>query len=136
MYEKSRNDEMFKHHFIRNSLMQVWLKYKKKLLNKRPLWIVPEEVIHFIVKTKDEDRVTYQDLIQFENDEAILKSEVETKYNFNCWTYLLRKNLFNRDKINFGFREHKTDLEIILLEENIKTISKLYKLLLKWYAAD
>lgn len=55
---------------------------------------------------------------------------------YNWWSYLQIKNLFNKDKKACGFREKNRELENILIEGEGKIISKVYKLLLKWYAAD
>lgn len=52
-YEKEKADKAFKHHYIRNNLLQVWSKYKKYLPEARPLWITPKEVIYKLVGNKE-----------------------------------------------------------------------------------
>lgn len=53
MYGKEKVDAMFKHHYIRGSLLNTWLKYRKHLTDKRPMWIIPEEAIYSVVKRKE-----------------------------------------------------------------------------------
>lgn len=80
-YEKSKIDKVFKHHYIRDSLIRVWIKYRY-LLKGRPLWIRLEEVIQFISKNKPHKQLTYQDLIKFENGEAIIKTEEKLDHKY------------------------------------------------------
>lgn len=127
---------MFKHHYIRSNLIQTWLKYSKYLPKERPLWIVSEEVKQFVSGSKTTDLCTYQDLRRFEKKEVAMKTEMELKIKYGWWSYLRIKDLFNKDKREFGFREQKAELEIILLGDQRKMLSKIYKLLLKRYSAD
>lgn len=90
MYNKLRK---FKYHFIRNSLLNVWLIYKKYLPNQRPLWIIPEEVIHSIIGSKGKTPLSYQNLLIFKDEQVSLKSEVELDQKYDWWTYLQIKDL-------------------------------------------
>lgn len=91
MYNKSKTDSLFKHHFIRNSLLNVWLKYKRYLPEQRPLWIIPEEVIHSIVGNKGGNLLSYQNLLTFEGNPVWLKSEAELDQKYDWWS-LSRKD--------------------------------------------
>lgn len=104
---KLRVMQMFKHHFVRNSLLQVWLKYVRYLPDEKLLWTSPEEIIQFMFKRREDESMTYQDLIRFEGDEATLRTEQELGNTFNWWAYLQIRDLFNSDKINVGFRKQK-----------------------------
>lgn len=63
MYEKLKMDGVFKHHYIRNTLIKIWLKYYKYLPKEKPLWIVPAEVIQVSPERKITGQLAYQDLI-------------------------------------------------------------------------
>lgn len=124
MYDKVRMDMMFKHHYVRNSLLQVWLKYNKYLPKERPLRIVPEEVIYSLAGRKDKEQYRSKDIVNFEKDEAVIKSQEELRHKYNWWRYSQFKNLFNRDKkVVSG---NKTELENIILGDSVKMISKIY----------
>lgn len=52
------------------------------------------------------------------------------------WTYYQIKSLFEQDKKSFGFQCQLTDLETIWRKGEGKSISKIYKWLLKWETLD
>lgn len=56
-------------------------------------------------------------------------------FQYGWFQYRQIKDLFNHDK-NFGFRENIVDLENYWLGDGVKLISKIYKMLLKWYTED
>lgn len=105
MYKKDNADTLFKHHFIRGNLLQIWTKYKKCLTEKKPLWIIPEEVIHFIAGGKRKEPLPYKDLLRFEGRQAILKSEAEIDYKYDWWPYQQIRDLFYKDRKECDFRE-------------------------------
>lgn len=43
------------------------------------------------------------------------------------------KSYFHYHKSKFGFAENKSEIEVVLFESGGKLISKIYKILLKWY---
>lgn len=129
-------DSIFKHHFIRITLLQTWLKYGKERSEEKPLWIAPEEVIYNKVGKTKERVDTYQDLIKLDSNQITLKTEEELGGKYNWWLYLSIKDLFNENKRKYGFRYQKTKLEIILLGDDNKLISKIYKTLLERHKID
>lgn len=70
MYEKHLADNFFLHHFIRNSIFKVWQKYRQHLPNKRPLWIIPIEVIQQQTGYKTEERSKCKDLVYWQKTEV------------------------------------------------------------------
>lgn len=136
MYDKVKADAIFNHHFIRRSILQCWLKHSKETSDERPMWIAPEEVIHKIAETKGADIDTYEDLLTTRSGQICLKSENELKEKYNWWLIMQIKNLFNSDKKKFGFRKQKSKLELVILGEENKLISKIYKVILERYTAD
>lgn len=135
LYDKVRADPMFSHHYKRNNLLRVWTKYSLYLPSERPLWIIPEEDIQYMPGARRENQ-SNQDLLDCKGDETIIKSEEDLRGKYSWWNYLQIKNLFNKDNKEYGFRKQETELELILLGDSEKLISKLYKLILNWYAAD
>lgn len=125
-------DNMFKHHIIRDSLLQIWNRQVNLIPQKRPLWIVPQEVIQFVAGSKEAEPHTYGDLVKFENKQSILMKEEELEKKINWWFYIQIKDLFNKDIKQYGIRKDNSELETILIEEEHKVISKIYKILLKW----
>lgn len=136
MYKKDKVSALVKYHYIRGNLLQIWNKYKKYLTDRKPLWIIPEEVVHFIAGGKRKKPLSYRDLIKFEGRQATLKSEVEMEFKYDWWSYQQIKDLFMEDKKECDFREQLTDLETILVGDDIKVISKIYKTLLRWFTMD
>lgn len=53
MYGKEKSDTIFKHYYIRESLLYTWSKYSKYLPEKKTLWIIPEEVIYHCWRQKE-----------------------------------------------------------------------------------
>lgn len=104
MFKKDKIDALFKHHYIRGNLLQVWNKYSKYLTEKKPLWIILE-VIHFVAGGKRKEPLSYKELIRFEGGQALLKSEIKIEHKYDWWscqnnailgtTYKLR-NCFTR----------------------------------------
>lgn len=107
MYDKTKVDTMFNHHFIRKILLQEWLKHGKHRSEERPMWIAPEEVIQSKSRNKEEMIDIYKDLIKFESNQIILKTKEELEHKCNWWPYIQIKDLFNSDKKKYGFREQK-----------------------------
>lgn len=52
IYNKYKVDSQFSHHYVRQSLLKVWLKYKINLPEAVPPWVVPSEMIMSIVSIK------------------------------------------------------------------------------------
>lgn len=63
-YEKKKVDNIFLCHIIRKSLFMVWNKYKYCYEDKKPMWIVPLEVIKQKVEYKENMKLRYEDLIR------------------------------------------------------------------------
>lgn len=136
-YNKNKVDGLFSHHYVRQSLLKVWQKYKRYLLEETPPWIIPSEVLMTIVTTKQEGWLTYGELLCKEEKEGIkLKKEEELPYSYNWLEYMQITDLYKKDKKETGLRIELSDLEIILLETEEKQIYKIYKKLLEWILAD
>lgn len=80
LYDKEKSDTMFKHHFIRGSLLQAWNKYRINLPDERPLWIILEEVISFIAGGKRNNPLKYKDLTKREGETIELKTDEELNH--------------------------------------------------------
>lgn len=91
-----------------------------------------EEVIHLMSRNREGIPLRYEDLWKEEGNEINIKPEQELKETTNWWTYYQYKNLFRQDENTYGFRRDLSELEQILIGENQKVISKLYKWLLRW----
>lgn len=74
LYEKSRIDRIFTCHIIRKALFKVWNKYKRNYREKRPKWIIPMEVLKQKVEYDDELKMRYEDLIEWQGQDVILKN--------------------------------------------------------------
>lgn len=103
---------------------------------EKTLWTAPEEVIYNKTGKSKKKVDTYQDLIKFDGNQIILKTEEELGGKYNWWQYLQIKDLFNEDKRKYGSRLQKTKLEIILLGDDNKLIFNIYKMLLERFTAD
>lgn len=104
------------------------MKYKKIAPEKRPLWIVPVEVIKPFSEYKGEDWFKIY-AVEMEGENIKLKAEGIT-FKYGWLQYGQIKDLFETDKKKYGFSKKNSELEVLLLGEMTKLISKLYKLLL------
>lgn len=77
-YEKLKVDNTFAHHYIRNNLLNTWLKYIQRIDLKRPLWMSPFDVIEMGIMGREYRNFTYQDFIQ------IINSKFELKKSKTC----------------------------------------------------
>lgn len=86
IYEKWKIDRAFKNHSIRRILLQVWQKYKIEYNQKRPLWIIPLEVIKQKTDYNEQMKLRYKDLTFWKGNEIRLKEEKELKGDggMNC----------------------------------------------------
>lgn len=137
-YSKHKVDNIFSHHYIRQSLLNVWLKYRRYLPDQIPPWVVPCEVLKTAINEPGEGWLTYGDLLEVrEGNEIYLKPQDKISYNYNWLQYYQIHELYKKDHKEFGHRLNLSDLEEIILDENNKKlISRIYKKLLEWYAED
>lgn len=79
-YEKKKVDNLFTRHIIRIPLFMVRNKYKSCYGDKkRPLWIVPLEVIKQKAEYSQNLKLRYEDMIKFQEGKVILKDEENLK---------------------------------------------------------
>lgn len=65
-----------------------------------------------------------------------MKEEKDIPVNLGWWRYNQIKDLFSTDKSRYGFKEEYTEIEEALIGGKEKLISKLYKILLRWYMEE
>lgn len=135
-YQKDKRDRFFRYHIIRESLYTIWQKYKRNIGEKRPLWLVPMEIIKLHTDYRPEEKLTYKDLIYWTGTEIKLKEEENISVKIGWWRYNQIKDLFCMDKRTYGFRKEDSELEKVLTGGKEKVISKIYKVLLGWYTED
>lgn len=58
------------------------MKYKKYITEKRPLWIVPVEVIKPHSDCQGEEWLTYKDVLLIEGQKTTLKSEDDLPFRY------------------------------------------------------
>lgn len=87
MYRKIKMDGHFTHHFVRRSIYRVWERYKKQLGEKKPLWIVPAEVIKAASASKGEDWLRYMDLLVMKKEKGEMKSREDISYKYDWFSY-------------------------------------------------
>lgn len=135
LYNKLKIDKIFSHHFIRKNLLDVWLKYSRRLDPKRPLWLSPLEIDCPSSHSRDQN-YTFQDFIKSDRGNYELKQLQDLSIPIDWFQYMQIKNLYEKDKKNYGFRGKYSSLEEIIIENQPKSISKIYKLLLSWFTED
>lgn len=84
----------------------------------------------------EEEKWTYKELTFWQQNEIKLKPETDILGNIGWWRYNQLKDKFITDKRKLGFRKKNSEIEEILLGDEKKIISKLYKCLIRWYAED
>lgn len=75
LYEKNKIDRFLNHHVIRKALFLIWLRYKSIYEEKRPMWVVPLEVVKQQVNYREELRLQYKDVTYLSGNEIKLKEE-------------------------------------------------------------
>lgn len=98
MYDKLKVDKMFGHHFIRKNLLDVWLKYVRRMDSKRPLWLSPLEIIDSVSGQPRDQEYTYQDFIELAEGNYEIKRLQDLSVPINWFQYLQIKNLYEKDK--------------------------------------
>lgn len=80
--------------------------------------------------------IVIQRIAEDKKGQTTIRTEEELNYKYDWWLYLQIKDLFQKDLRISDFREQMTELETLLMGEPTKIVSKIYKLLLKWYTED
>lgn len=114
----------------------MWQKYKIEYGQKRPLWIIPIEVIKQKSEYNEQLKLRYKDITFWRGDEIKLKEDIELKGSMGWWFDLQIKGLLYVDKRNFGFMKVYTELDKILVGDKNKVISRIYKIALKNYTQE
>lgn len=85
------------HHYIRQSLLSISLKYKRYLPEKIPLWIVPCEVMKTVASLQGRGWLQYEELLENGgNKEPTLKTKEEIRFNYNWFEYYQIHELYKK----------------------------------------
>lgn len=136
LYEKWKHDKFFKNHLIRKALLQIWQKYKTVYGKKKPMWVIPLEIVKQKIDYGERLKMKYGDLTYWQGDNIKLREEKDIEFPLGWWCYLQIKDLFSKDKTKSGFMKQYMELDEILVGKPDKIISKLYKYCLKLYTQD
>lgn len=98
------------------------------------MWISPLEVINIHAEKRKGGAVTYQEMLIGGKGGTKLKNQEDLPMKLDWFQYKQLKNYYEFDKNKFGFKEKNS--EEILLKNDTKLISKVYKLLLKWFTEE
>lgn len=119
-YKTDKNDKIFNCHLIRRVLFKVWSKYQNYYGRKKPLWIVPLEVLKQNVDYSEDMKLRYEDLLKLQEGTLILKDEQTLKEKVGWWYLLQIRNLFLQDKRKGGIMNQYLDIDKTLLGGKIK----------------
>lgn len=63
IYDKVRMDNTFKHHYVRQPLLECWIKYKPYLPKQVPMWVIPKELLDDFLDLGSLNSMQYWDLL-------------------------------------------------------------------------
>uniref|UniRef100_A0A803SRX2 Reverse transcriptase domain-containing protein n=1 Tax=Anolis carolinensis TaxID=28377 RepID=A0A803SRX2_ANOCA len=131
-YDRAKREKNFGNHFIRSSLLKVWMKYKRLLHIKTPMWVSPLEA--------NQRRLlgwnkwpTYNDILIKKEESFQIKSQEEIRQRFNnvsWYQYRQIQEYFNIDK-QMGFSDKREFWDAILTSDR-KVITRVYEKLNEW----
>lgn len=101
---------------------------------ERSEWISPLEVSD--ARFYPNVGVMYKDLTKIQGKNVIIKSREELPDEINWFQYYQILSIFENDKKKYGFKRKNSQLEEIILKNEEKLISKIYKQLITWHSEE
>uniref|UniRef100_R4GAZ5 Reverse transcriptase domain-containing protein n=1 Tax=Anolis carolinensis TaxID=28377 RepID=R4GAZ5_ANOCA len=134
-YDKMKIDKNFGNHFVRSSLIKIWVKYRRYLYEKTPLCLSSLEANQRRLLGWN-NWPTYKEILKKSNLISGIVGikeieEVQKKYkNISWFQYHQIKESYNRDK-ETGFNLDNNFWDNIL-QKNKKLVTILYNKLIEW----
>uniref|UniRef100_A0A670ZNF7 Reverse transcriptase zinc-binding domain-containing protein n=1 Tax=Pseudonaja textilis TaxID=8673 RepID=A0A670ZNF7_PSETE len=125
------SQKYFHRHLIRDALLTIWKKIRKKHYIKIPIWISTMEVMIHPNNLEITKMIKYKDLL---DPQGNLKSRQEIQdqgLKIDQWVYLQIQSRYKQDKKEFGINNKLQQLDKILLGPDKKSITKFYNYLLE-----
>lgn len=101
IHDKARIDNIFKHHYIQQPLLECWLKYKPYLSKEIPLWEIPRELLDDFLDLGNS--MQYKDLLIPSGQKFELQLHDPSGNSGNWFHHLQLSNLFKEDREKIGF---------------------------------
>lgn len=101
VHDKTRMDNIFKHHYVWQPLLECWLKYKPYLPKQMAPWIIPRELLDDFSDLGSLNSVQYGDfLMSFDQQSEFQVRDSQeipgigfTNYNYLIYLKMTKKNL-------------------------------------------
>uniref|UniRef100_A0A670HNW0 Reverse transcriptase domain-containing protein n=1 Tax=Podarcis muralis TaxID=64176 RepID=A0A670HNW0_PODMU len=136
-HEKRKVHKGFENHIFRGSLIEVWERYKNLLEFKVPHWLSPLEVLSVKKINMRNKWATYSQLLVKEGGKWKMKPYEQVKeYVYDWLQYLQIKEMFRKDSKELGYADKDSTFQREIIENDVKIISKMYKILLDWNLKD
>lgn len=135
--EGKKGHQSFGNHIFRKSLIEVWIRYKNILERGVPHWLSPLEMMGIKQLNMRSNWVTYGDLVFKEGDKWTVKPYEQVKEHVRDWLHYWQiSNMFKKEVKEKGYEEKDSKFQTEIVNNDRKTISKMYKILLEWHTMD
>lgn len=134
---RRRTHKGFGNHIFRGPLIEVWERYKDVLEPKTPHWLSPLEVMSVKKTNMRANWATYEQLLMKEEGKWKMRPYEQVKNQVYDWLHYFQTNdMFRKDIKDKGYADKKSRFQTEILENNTKTLSKMYNQLLDWNLID
>uniref|UniRef100_A0A670ZPK2 Reverse transcriptase zinc-binding domain-containing protein n=1 Tax=Pseudonaja textilis TaxID=8673 RepID=A0A670ZPK2_PSETE len=125
------SQKYFHRHLIRDALLTIWRKIRKKHYTKVPVWISTMEAMIHPNNLELTKMIKYKDLLDPQGNLKPRLDLQEQGHKIDQWVYLQIQSRYKQDKKEFGINNKLQQLDKILLGSNKKNITKFYNYLLE-----
>ena len=132
VYDK-KEDKVFKSHILRSAFLRVWRKYRGKLNEGIPIWVVPRHAIENINIVQRQDIITYKELLTLDSGVLQLKSlnVLREERLMQTWfQYVQLQARWKKDQ-RLGITQHEEQLIKQIRDQGPMHIKRLYNILIE-----
>uniref|UniRef100_A0A670JS00 Reverse transcriptase domain-containing protein n=1 Tax=Podarcis muralis TaxID=64176 RepID=A0A670JS00_PODMU len=135
--DKRKVHKGFGSHIFRGPLIEIWERYKNLLEFKIPHWLSPLEILSVKKHNMRCNWITYSQLLIKEQGKWKMKPYEQVKEHVYDWLHYFQINeIFRKDCKEFGYADKDSKFQMEIINNNVKIISKMYRMLLEWNLKD
>uniref|UniRef100_A0A670J1I6 Reverse transcriptase domain-containing protein n=1 Tax=Podarcis muralis TaxID=64176 RepID=A0A670J1I6_PODMU len=136
-HEKRKVHKGFGNHIFRGPLIEIWERYKNLLEFRVPHWLSPLEALSVKKINMRNKWVTYSQLLVKEGGKWKMKPYEQVKeYVYDWLQYFQINEMFKKDSKELGYADQDSIFQREIIDNDVKIISKMYKILLDWNLKD
>uniref|UniRef100_A0A670IED3 Reverse transcriptase domain-containing protein n=1 Tax=Podarcis muralis TaxID=64176 RepID=A0A670IED3_PODMU len=135
--EKRKVHRGFANHIFRGPIIEIWERYKNILEPKAPHWFSPLEAMSVKKINMRSNWATYSQLSVKEDGKWKLKPYEQVKEHVYDWLHYFQVNeMFRKDIKEKGYADKDSKFQMEIINNDVKIISKMYRMLLDWNLGD